>query len=346
MNGVMGLKANLSRWTIGLALGFGLTLGAAAPALAADSADIAAAFDQALGTDQRAPRAFDLKYDSALERLVGQIADGSQGRIGVAAVDLVTGQQVSILGDQRFPMASTSKIAIAATFMQGVEQGRWALSSEFPLMVPVRSAPHSTAVAPVRPGQYFQAIDLIEMMLTRSNNQATDALLKVVGGPSAVNAWVRAQGIEQFHLDRDIATLVRDDGAIDPAKQIDTRDSATPKAMVKLLTGLYQGKYLSESSRQVILGAMERCRTGTRRIKALLPGDAIVAHKTGSLNNTSSDIGVIKAPNGHAIALAVYVTGQGSRLARESKIASIARTLYDGYTARADSGRQYASASY
>lgn len=345
-NGVMGRKNNLGRWTAGLALALGLAAGSVAPAQAADAVDVSAAFDQVLGTDQRAPRAFDLQYDSALERLVGRIADGSQGRIGVAAVDLVTGQQVSILGDQRFPMASTSKIAIAATFMEGVEQGRWSLSSEFPLMVPVRSAPHSSAVAPVRPGKYFKAADLIEMMITRSSNQATDALLKVVGGPRAVNKWVRAQGIDEFQIDRDIATLVRDDGAIDPARQIDTRDSATPKAMVKLLTGLYQGKYLSEASRRVILGAMERCRTGSRRIKALLPGTAIVAHKTGSLNNTSSDIGVIKAPNGHAIALAVYVTGQGSRPAREAKIASIARTLYDGYTARGDSGRQYASADY
>ena len=49
-----------------------------------------------------------------------------------------------MLGDQRFPMASTSKIAIAATFLEGVDQGRWSLTSEFPLMVPVASRPFST----------------------------------------------------------------------------------------------------------------------------------------------------------------------------------------------------------
>ena len=63
---------------------------------------------------------------------IAQIADGSNGRIGVAAIDLTTGQEVSILGDQRFPMASTSKVAIAATYLEGVDQGRWSLDSEFP----------------------------------------------------------------------------------------------------------------------------------------------------------------------------------------------------------------------
>ena len=157
------------------------------------------------------------------------------------------------------------------------------------------------------------------------------AFLAAVGGPAAVNDWVRRAGIQEFELTRDIATLVRDDGEINPAVAVDIRDSATPRAMVQLLAGLYQGKWLSASSRRVIIGAMERCRTGTRRIPAMMPGGVTVAHKTGSLNNTSSDIGLITTPDGRTIAVAIYVTGQGSRPAREAKIANIARAIYDGY---------------
>lgn len=311
-----------------------LAWAAASPAQAEANDRFEATFDSVLGTEVRAPERFDAIYSSPLEQRIAELADGSSGRIGVAAIDLVTGKEISILGDQRFPMASTSKIAIAATFLEGVENGRWSLTSEFPLMVPVRSTPFSTAVAPVAKGKYYQAIDLIEMMITRSSNPATDALLAVVGGPRGVNDWARRSGIADFNLSRDIATLVRDDGEIDPARQIDLRDSATPQAMIGLLTGLYQGKFLTAESRRVIIGAMERCRTGTRRIPAMLPTSAIVAHKTGSLNNTSSDIGIIRAPDGRAIAVAIYVTGQGSRPAREAKIASIARAIYDGYTAQ------------
>ncbi len=195
----------------------------------------------------------------------------------------------------------------------------------------------------MRKGQYLTARELIELSLTRSSNTATDALLAAVGGTAAVNDWARRAGIENFNLTRDIATLVRDDGEIDPAARIDVRDSATPRDMVKLVSGIYQGKWLTASSRQVIVGAMERCRTGTRRIPALIPTDAKVAHKTGTLNNTSSDIGVITAPDGRSIAVAIYVTGQGGKLNREAKIANIARAIYDGY---AQSSREWATARY
>src|SRR5690606_5972905 len=296
----------------------------------------------ALGTEVRAPRDFSARYDSALAQQIAAIADGSKGRIGVAAIDLVTGEEVAILGDQHFPMASTSKIAIAATYLEGVDQGRFSLTTEFPLLIPVASRPFSSPVAPVRKGEYLSASKLIDLMITRSSNPATDALLAAVGGPAAVNDWARRAGLPDFNLTRDIATLVRDDGEINPAVRIDMRDSATPRAMVKLLAGLYQGQWLSASSRNVIVDAMERCRTGTRRIPAMLPSGVTVAHKTGSLNNTSSDIGIITGPDGHAVAVAIYVTGQGTRLNREGKIATIARALYDGY----GQSRQYANARY
>lgn len=314
--------------------GAALMLAAWAPAFAQDQlASFETSFDDTLGTQLRAPRDYTPRVDTVLEQRIAQLAESSRGRIGVAAIDLVSGHEVSILGDQRFPMASTSKIAIAATFLEGVDKGRWSLTSEFPLLLPVQSRPFSSAAAPVRRGQYMSALQLIDLMITRSSNPATDALLAAVGGPAAVNEWARRAGIAEFELTRDIATLVRDDGEFDPASHIDGRDSATPRAMVQLLSGIHQGRWLSPASRNVLVGAMERCRTGTRRIPAMMPETVTVAHKTGSLNNTSSDVGILTMPDGRAIALAIYVTGQGSRDSRERRIASIARAIYDGYTA-------------
>lgn len=318
----------------------------AMPALANDDQGLETAFDTYFGTEVRAPVSYNPVYANPLEQLVAQIADGRQGRIGVAAVDLSTGQSISVLGDQAFPMASTSKIAIAATYLEMVDQGRLSLTSEFPLMMPVRSARFSSTVAPVRAGEYLSAAELIDLMITRSSNPATDALLAAVGGVPAVNAWAQRAGITQFNLTRDIATLVRDDGEFDPAVHVDLRDSSTPRAMVELLSGIYQGRWLSSSSRAVIVSAMERCRTGARRIPAMMPGGVTVAHKTGSLSNTSSDIGIITAPDGRSIAVAIYVTGQGNRTNREARIASIARAIYDGYTVPQNNGRVYASAQY
>jgi len=299
------------------------------PAAAGDLDAIQSAFDSALGTEQRAPR----NYASTFDAQVASLASAQEGRIGVAAFDLTTGRTVAVLGNQPFPMASTSKVAIVATFLDGVDQGRFRLTDQFPLMIPVPSRKFDGPVAPVRAGTMMSALNLIELALTRSDNHATDALLAVVGGPQAVNRWLRRSGLNDLHIDRDIATLVRDDGAVDPARTIDTRDSATPVGMVRLLSGLYRGEWLSASSRAVLFGAMERCRTGTKRMRALLPEDARVAHKTGTLYNTSSDVGVFHMPDGRPVAVAIYVTGQGGKPNRDARIAAIARALYDGYSA-------------
>lgn len=324
---------------------------AAAPASARTSS-VQEDFDSVFGTQLRTPQSVEAIYAGSLEARIADLANPINGRIGVAAVDLTTGEEVMVLGDQLFPMASTSKIAVAATYLDMVERGQVSLTSEFALLLPIASAKFSSAKAPVRRGNYMPAIDLIEIMITRSSNPATDALLEAVGGPANVNAWMRRNGFAEFSINRDIATLVRDDGEYDPAIRIDTRDAATPRTMVRLLQGLYRGDFLSAQSRQVLLGAMSRTVTGKRRIPALMPADARVSHKTGSLNNTSSDIGLIECPDGRVIAVAIYVTGQGARGTREAKIAEIARALYDGFAARAaqnptfNPNRNWTSAPY
>ena len=270
-------------------------------------------------------------YATPLDAQVFALADSSSGRIGVAAIDLASGRSVSVLGDTPFPMASTSKIAIAATFLDAVDHGRLSLYSRYPLMVPVKSRKYSTLVAPVRAGAMMTGAQLIERALIHSDNQATDALLAVVGGPPAVNRWLRGSGIAGLRLDRDIATLVRDDGEYDPARMIDQRDSATPKAMAQLLSGIYQGRWLATQSRAFLLSTMEQCVTGKRRMRSQLPSDTRIAHKTGTLSNTSSDVGLIQTADGRVYAVAIYVTGQGGHAGRDAKIAQIARTLYDGY---------------
>ncbi len=332
--------------------------GAFAPLSAARADSLESAFDKALGTEQRAPLptgpilpptaqpyvapATPRIAGSGLEAMLASVAPADQGRIGVAAIDLATGRAVSVLGDQPFPMASTSKIAIVATFLDMVDRGQFRLSDQFPLMIPVPSGKYSTAVAPVRPGQMMSAQSLIELTITRSDNQATDALLAAVGGPAAVNRWLRQAGIPGMRLDRDIATLVRDDGQVNPATTIDARDSATPQSMARLIAGLYRGEWLSPASRAVLIGAMERCETGKRRIPGMLPSGTRVAHKTGTLSNTASDVGIIHTPDGRAIVVAIYVTGQGGKRGRDDRIATIARTLYDGYLSEGSGARRTA----
>jgi beta-lactamase class A len=297
--------------------------------------NLEAEFDRTFGTERRAPQTYVANYQTSLDQQIAALADGSLGRIGVYAIDLSTGQEVGVLADQRFPMASTSKVAVAAAYLAGVDAGRWSLTSEWRL--------------PRRGDKYVPAQRLIELMISKSCNDCTDALLAAVGGPSAVNSWMREAGIQGFQLDRTIRNLIREDGRIDPASSIDLRDSATPRAMGQLLAGLYQGRWLSAQSRNVIITAMQETTTGENRMRSALPMSANLAHKTGTLSRTASDIGIFRTADGRTVAAAIYVTGQSSsmraengsralklqaRSNRDSRIATIASALYEGFGPR------------
>lgn len=316
------------------------------------SVELNSSFDSAFGTKMREPQTFEAVYQDGFERRIVELADGDQGRIGVYAIDLDTGKEISVLGDQKFPMASTSKVAVAAAFLDGVDQGKWKLSDEFPLMIPVKSKKYSSTRAPVRTGNYVPAWELISLMISKSCNSCTDALLRVVGGPKAVNKWMEDAGFEDFQLSRDIATLVRDDGEYDPVEWIDPRDSASPRTMGLLLAGIYQGRWLSPQSRGLLMAALEETSTGRNRMNAALPDSAQLAHKTGTLSRTASDIGVFRLPDGRTIAAAIYVTGQSANLLdearnksaarkrRDARIAEITSALYYGFAANREQNRQ------
>ena len=277
------------------------------------------------GTSLQTPR------DLAIEQQVSAIVAQGRGRIGVAAVDLDGGGQIMINGDMPFPMASTAKVAVAATYLAGVEQGRLRLDQSFPMMVPV-SGEERGPVATVRPGEVMTAQSLMELSITRSDNHATDGLIAAVGGISSVNSWLSRVGISGQHLDHTMATLVRDDGRINPATTIDTRTSSTPRAMAALLAAIDRGGALSPESRAVLLDTMTRTSTGKNRIRSGLPEGVVFAHKTGTLAGVTDDVGIVRLPDGRHLAMAIFVTGPEGHTAHASMIAQIARVLYDGYS--------------
>ncbi len=277
--------------------------------------------------------ALQTQRDLAIEQQVAAIAAQGRGRIGVAAVDLDGGGQIMINGDMPFPMASTAKIAIAGTYLSGVEQGRLRLDQSFPMMVPVaESADSRGSVASVRAGEVMTAQSLMELSITRSDNQATDGLIAAVGGIGSVNGWLSRIGISGQRLDHTMATLVRDDGRINPATTVDTRTSSTPRAMAQLLAAIDRGGALSPESRAVLLDTMTRTSTGKNRIRSALPEGVVFAHKTGTLAGVTDDVGIVRLPDGRHLAMVVFVTGPEGHSAHAGLISQIARVLYDGYS--------------
>jgi beta-lactamase class A len=245
-----------------------------------------------------------------LEQRLASIGADNPGNLGFAALDLESGELVAIEGDNPFPMASTMKIAVAANYLAQVEHGRRSLDDR----IGGRSAR-----------------SLMEAMIIRSDNYATDLLLRDLGGPKTLQAWLNQVGISGLRVDRNIAQLLR---ARRDLK--DVRDSSTPRAMVTLLKRIDDGSLLQPSSRSYLLGLMGRCMTGKNRIRGLLPYGTQVQNKTGTLNGYTSDVGFITLPNGRRVAVAMFAR-YGSN--RPYTIARAARVIYDGFLYAASATR-------
>lgn len=239
-----------------------------------------------------------------LEQRLAATARDNPGEFGIAAVDLATGRLASFNGDTPFPMASTVKVAIAATYLSEVDEGRRSLAD-------LNGADTASA--------------LMERMIIHSDNRATDQLLAMLGGPATVDAWLHRNGLAGIRVDRTIAQLLAARRDLR-----DPRDSSTPKAMLGLLGAIDSGRVLKPESRLVLLDLMRRCATGKNRIKALLPAGTPVEHKTGTLSGYSGDVAFVTLPDGRRIALAIFARGGENR---PGVIATLARAIYDGFAA-------------
>src|SRR3954454_6578661 len=240
---------------------------------------------------------------TSLEQQLSSLVANKSADVGIAALDLNTGETVSIKGNTPFPMASTVKVAIAALYLAQVDHGRRSLDDT------INGA---------------SARSLMARMLIHSDNRATDILLADLGGPNAVHDWLQDNGVTGLRVDRTIADLLSSKRDL-----WDRRDSSTPVAMVDLLRRIYKAELIKPQSRDYLLDLMAQCETGKNRIKALLPGVPI-EHKTGTLDGLADDVGFLTMPDGHRVAVAIFTRGGTDR---PRTIAETARVIYEGFKA-------------
>lgn len=303
-------------------------------------------------------------FQKALEAQVLVLEKQLNGRIGVAVRLLETGEAAEVHAEP-YPMASTYKVAVAGTVLNKIDHGGASLDQ----MIPVTQLDFDRTGEPadhiIHPGVSLSVANLMELMLTQSNNTATDKMFELAGGPAAVTAWLRQNGITGVRVDDNVndvlngyydfphggpfgatferlyptpeAQLAAEAKATpNPKWDADVRDTAIPSAMVDLLAKELASPLLKESSRIFLTGVMERCETGALRIKGLLPAGTVVAHKTGTIGGTVNDVGMITLPEGRGhLLIAVYTKGSSlPEEKREHAIAEIARSAFDYFTMR------------
>ena len=309
----------------------------------------------------RVSAASDLAF---LESKVSAIAARVGGDVGVGLRHIQSGETVLVRGRERFPMFSVYKLPIAMTLLARVDAGGVRMDEPVTLGPADLRPGLSTAVTSrVRDGRVTMTVrELIEAAVAASDNTASDAILRLAGGPPAVTTFVSGLGINDLRVDRpeiqmwadlngvtlpDAAgwTLERLDALVRapaPAQKKaatrrylheDPRDTTTPEGALALLGRVHARDALKPETAAFVIEAMRKTTTGDGRIRGLLPAGT-VANKTGSGPATTNDVGIATLPGaaGH-FGIAVFVRDSPQDDAkRERAIAEIARAAWDHWS--------------
>jgi beta-lactamase class A len=269
--------------------------------------------------------------NSELQVQLAQIASTARGKVGVEALVLETGETVSLNPHDHFPMQSVYKLPISMAVIKQVDAGKIKLeqkvsvaSSDF-----VRQGQHSPVRDKYPNGTEISVSELLRFAISESDGTASDVLMKLAGGPGAVQAYLNELKITDM-------IVLNSEKEIGQDWQTQYRNWASPEAAVALLRALHERQGFSESSQALLHKLMIESTPGQKRLKGQLPAGTIVAHKTGTsgtrngVTAATNDIGIITLPNGKHLAIAVFVSDSPADEAiREGVIAKIAKAVWE-----------------
>ncbi len=268
-----------------------------------------------------------------LQNQLEQIASTAKGKVGVAAVVLETGGTVALNAHDHFPMQSVYKLPIGMAVMKQIDAAKIKLDQKVSVTKSdfVRIGQHSPIRDQNPNGAEISVSDLLQYAISESDGTASDVLMKLAGGPGAIQAYLSELKITDM-------IVLNSEKEIGQDWQTQYRNWASPEAAVSLLRTLHERQGLSESSQALLLKLMIESTPGQKRLKGLLPAGPVVAHKTGTsgtqkgITAATNDIGIITLPNGKHLAIAVFVSDSpADEATREGVIAKIAKAVWEAY---------------
>ncbi|MCX5796192.1 MAG: class A beta-lactamase-related serine hydrolase [Elusimicrobia bacterium] len=229
------------------------------------------------------------------------------------------------------PAASVIKLALLAEAHHAVASGARSWDSSIAIsprnMTGTWGPPHDPYPA-ITAGSLWSLRDLVEVMVRRSDNAATNTLIDVLGRSSAT---------EFAHRNGLLLTYVRhklSSGTDVPDPDATGYNQMPPRDAALLLEAAALGKLVSPEASGAMLKTLEG-QLDRYLIASVLPPGTVYAGKTGQLSQNRNDAALVRG-QGRFYVLAVYTslpdndegTGPGGR-----KIQAIAREV-DAFLSR------------
>lgn len=267
------------------------------------------------------------------KKIIEAILAHKKADVGVSILTSGTSKKevTQINGNKPLPMLSTFKFPVALAVLHKVEKGELSLQQKIYIKKEeLLEDTHSPFKEKYPEGNMELSLEeCIHWMVVYSDNNLTDILLRLIGGPEYVQNFINSKDIvikndeEDMHKDWDSQFI----------------NTITPNEAIRLLEQLYTGKLLNKEHTKWLYTAMVNNATGLKRLKGKLPKDVKVAHRTGTsftnkagMTGAINDYGIIELSDKKRIYIAVFVHDTYETFENsEAIIADIAKAAYDYY---------------
>lgn len=254
--------------------------------------------------------------DAALAAAVQKAVDPSNGVTGIYVKNLKTGASAATNEDRVFPTASLFKVPILIELLRQESLGM--VNMNTPILLQQKYWADGSGVLQAQIGHTFTVEQLVNYMISVSDNTAALALLDLVGTDN-VNLTLQANGLQVTRLR--IGWPTEDWGG--PAGE----NTTTPREMGMLFEELATGKILNRKETQEAIQFLSQKQQASW-LPDLLPAGTRVAHKTGELTDVRHDAGVVYAPHGAFVAVVLTEDIDDYNKAADT-ISAVARDAYD-----------------
>ena len=274
--------------------------------------------------------------DSLKTAIAARIAASPGAIVAVSYRDLQTGERLDLSADTVFHAASTMKVPVMIEVLRRAQAGAFSLDQEILLVNQFASladgspfslnmADDGDSVLYAQVGERVKIRELLQRMIVRSSNLATNQLIELVGAAN-VTATAHSLGAGRISVLRG----VEDQKAFDRG-MINTTTSAD---LATLLEGIEKGTVLS-SDNSGVMREILLAQEFNEKIPAGLPPGTRVAHKTGEITAVSHDAAIVYPPGRKPYVLVVLTKGLRESSASSTLIADISRIVWNHTTGAA-----------
>ena len=248
--------------------------------------------------------------DSLFEAIQARIAQEPGAYVGLAFVDLDSGDTLFLNADSSFHAASTMKVPVMIELFRRANTGSFRMNQAM-LMVnqfasladgsPYALDPGSDSDSTLyhRIGDRIPVDTLLRLMITRSSNFATNTLITLVGAEQ-VTRTMRALGAQRIQVLRGV-----EDGK---AFEKGLNNTTTARDLATILRAIEEGRAAPSAATREML-AILLAQEFNEKIPAGLPAGTRVAHKTGEITAVSHDAAIVYPPGRKPYVLVVLTRG-------------------------------------